>query len=308
MERLALGAEVRASGRTITGLVLPYGEISPTHRERFEPGGGEIAADAHLDLDHEPLKAVAWLGNGLELEDTARGLELRAVAPRTPAGHEALRGIRSGERRGLSVEFHALGERREAQTGVRVVERWRTVGVGLVPEPSYTSAGVREIRRRRRTRSRIRGRVSLGRKLACRCRKDCDTIRIEPEALDAALSEAADGKREITAFFSGSFDRPVASLAAGLRIERRGRSLEVKIDGLPDTSAVRDFEAGRERAFYAFRPYFPDDQSEYTVEGTTAVFTRADLRGIEIAAIAGPTDGLERIRVERRRAARRVWL
>ena len=305
MERLALGAEVRASGRTITGLVVPYDEVSPSHRERFVPGGGEIAPGAHLDLDHDPLKAVAWLGAGLELEDTPRGLELRALAPPTPAGNEALRGIATGERRGLSVEFHALADRRERQTGVRVVEAWRTVGVGLVAEPSYTSAGVVEVRKRR---SRIRGKVSLGRRLACRCRKGCDTIRIEPGALDAALAEAADGKREITAFFSGSYDRPIASLGAGLRVKRRGERLEVEIDGLPDTGAVRDFEAGQERAFYAFRPYFPDDQSDFTVEGTTAVFTRADLRGIELAAIAGPTDGLERVQVGGRRSARRVWL
>ena len=218
-----------------------------------------------------------------------------------------MRGIASGERRGLSVEFHALADRRERQTGTRVVEAvadgWRGA-----------CAGADLTRRRAWSRfasggSRIRGKVSPsdGGSLAGAGRI-ATRSGLSLGALDAALAEAADGKREITAFFSGSYDRPVASLGKGLLLKRRASGLEVEISGLPDTSAVRDFEAAQERAFYAFRPYFPDDQSTFTVEGTTAVFTRADLRGIEIAAIAGPTDGLDRVRVGGRRSARRVWL
>ena len=47
------------------------------------------------------------------------------------AGDHALTGIRDGTRAGLSVEFEALAESREAQTGVRVVEA--LPGGGLRP-------------------------------------------------------------------------------------------------------------------------------------------------------------------------------
>ena len=107
MERLYLeGLEVRASGRTIIGLGLPYGELASDRPERFERGGLTLDAAAYLDLDHDPLRVVTWRGEGLSVEDTGRGLTLRAVAPPTPAGAEALRGIEAGDRRGLSVEFH----------------------------------------------------------------------------------------------------------------------------------------------------------------------------------------------------------
>ena len=37
MERRTFGTEVRAEGRRLSGVVLAYGDVSPSHRERFEP-------------------------------------------------------------------------------------------------------------------------------------------------------------------------------------------------------------------------------------------------------------------------------
>ena len=49
-ERFSAGLEVRAEGRNLTGTVLRYGDVSPSHRERFEPGSIRFADAVHLDL------------------------------------------------------------------------------------------------------------------------------------------------------------------------------------------------------------------------------------------------------------------
>ena len=37
-ERRYCGVELRAEGRRLYGPAIRYGDISPTHKERFEPG------------------------------------------------------------------------------------------------------------------------------------------------------------------------------------------------------------------------------------------------------------------------------
>ena len=70
IERLILpDCEVRAEGRRrLVGTVMKYGTISPSHRERFNPGALRLADVVHLDLFHDEERAVAWYpGGGLEL-------------------------------------------------------------------------------------------------------------------------------------------------------------------------------------------------------------------------------------------------
>ena len=38
IERRAAIGEIRVEGRKLTGVVMRYGEVSPSHKERFEPG------------------------------------------------------------------------------------------------------------------------------------------------------------------------------------------------------------------------------------------------------------------------------
>ena len=38
-ERLATGTEIRAEGRKLSGVIMKYGDISLSHKERFEPMG-----------------------------------------------------------------------------------------------------------------------------------------------------------------------------------------------------------------------------------------------------------------------------
>ena len=292
--------EVRAEGRVLSGVVMPYNVTSPSHRERFDPGSLIREPDCWLDLEHDVSRVVCWEGAGVSFTDSTEALSIRAELPRTPIADVALDQVRTGKRTGLSIEFTAGQERREAQTGVRVISLAALYGVGLVARPSYPGA-VLEVRR---LASFVSGRVNLGRSLPCQCRARCQSVRIAEDAFDDALAEADAGDREVTAFLTGDFGRPVASMSSGtLKVNRTGSRLTIEIDGLPETQVVRDFMAARENTAYTIRPYFPDETSEIVKEGTEAVVSRADLRGIEIAAITGPRAGLEEITVTETRAS-----
>lgn len=149
-ERFDTGLEVRAEGRKLSGAVLVYGDVSPSHRERFEPGSLRMSDAITLNLLHDPERAVAFLpGGGLTLTDTEAALELAAELPPIAAADRALEMVRSGEAGGLSIEFRAMQVRFEK--GLRVIEKAQLRGVGLVKRPSYKQSKV-EARERRRVR------------------------------------------------------------------------------------------------------------------------------------------------------------
>ena len=126
--------EFRVAGRTLSGTVLRYGDLSPEHRERFAPGAFAPVPDVPLNLQHD--RSVVLLPAGrYALTDSPRALEVRAELPAESA---ALKLVRRGALSGFSIEFHSRAERREA--GVRVIESAALVGVALVDVPSYRGA------------------------------------------------------------------------------------------------------------------------------------------------------------------------
>ena len=298
MERLTQRAELRAEGRKVAGVVMAYNSIGDRN-EKFAPGSLIRQPDAWLNVGHDPLAVVGWQGAGVVFEDRADVLAVRAELPRIPAADLALDGIRSGKLNGLSVEFESIREHRENQTGTRVLESARFYGAGIVEAPSY---GLSRLETRQRTGPSISGRVRLNTRLACSCRDGCDATKLATDSMDKALAEAATGDREITAFMTGRYDRPLGRVGDGLSVTRTGNLLTVKLDTLPDTTDVQDWlktvEGGGQ---FTIRPYFPARSSDILKQGTTAVVRRADLRGFEIAAMTGPTFGLALIAVGRDR-------
>ena len=141
LERRAALGEIRVEGRTVSGVVMRYGEVSPSHRERFEVGSIRMADAVHLDLNHDRERAVAWHpGGGLVLADRGEALELTAELPPIAAADRALEEIRAGKTTGLSVEFQAVRETRVG--GVRVIEEALLTGVAIVSRPSYEGARI----------------------------------------------------------------------------------------------------------------------------------------------------------------------
>lgn len=133
-----LVCELRADGRRVHGIAIPYGETATVgrFRERFEPGSVEIREPAVLNDRHRPFEPLAVL----TFADTAEALRFEATLPDGPRQDAALAAIDSGELRGASVEFAALAE--AVESGVRVIRRAVVWAAALTARPVYTETMV----------------------------------------------------------------------------------------------------------------------------------------------------------------------
>ena len=261
-ERRIGATEIRAEGRRLSGTVMRYGDISPSHRERFAPGSIRLAEAVHLDLHHDIERAAAWYpGGGLSLDNGRQALTMWAELPPIPAADRALAEIRTGRVNGLSVEFRAVRERQDA--GIRVIEEAVLSGIGIVRAPSYGGSRVEARRRSGRT---IRARVPADTDLGCTCSgAGCKFARFAQEALDEMIGEVFEqhGREAVASF--GSYAAPLASAGRGTM---RGRAVaggaEVEID-VPDSAAGAAVIAAHEDAGIVVRPYLDAERSEGTV-------------------------------------------
>ena len=133
-------AELRAEGRSLSGIVVRYGDIAklPWGEERIEPGSfTDIAsADVVLNRQHNRAHPLARTGGGgLTLEDTNQSLSMRAELPVTQDANDVLSLVSNGIIRGLSLEFVALRDRFEGK--LRIVENARIVGLAVVDRGAY---------------------------------------------------------------------------------------------------------------------------------------------------------------------------
>ena len=273
LERFYAGLELRAEGRRLVGPAIRYGETSPSHRERFEPGAFNLGdgRTRWLDVGHDPERVIAHTdGGGLELRDTAQALEVSASLPKIPAADRALQAVHDGKLRGFSIEFHAETERRES--GIRVVSKAVLAGVGLVAHPSYEGSTA-EIRARGAS-----GFVPFGRNLSCECHDgSCDMVNIK----DVELPKDRD-----VIVVAGNYSRAIGSAKRGtLKLEKTDAGLAVEL-----TAEALATPAGRELVdmagavpLYA-RPIFRQDASEFTEAGGVATYNRMSVKAILIGS------------------------
>ena len=137
--------EIRQEGgRVLSGQAVVYGDVAhalPWGQERIEAGAFAPIGDVLLNDMHQRAVPLARTGGGgLVLVDTAEALEVRATLPPTRAADDVLALVKAGVLRGLSVEFRAVAERMEA--GVRVIQRARLGGIGVVDTPAYPASEV----------------------------------------------------------------------------------------------------------------------------------------------------------------------
>lgn len=309
------GGEVRAEGRRLAGTVMAYGEVSPSHRERFEPGSLRLAEAVPLNLFHDPLRAVAWQpGGGLEIREEGGALIMRAELPPIPAADVVLAEIRGGRIGGLSVEFNAERERRE--DGLRVIEKAVLSGIGIVRSPSYTGSRVEA---RARSGMSLRARIPTKRDLACRCSGvNCRKARFTDEAVEKMLAEAfaLTAPRDVVATWV-DYRAPLASVSRGTL--RRSGADGVEID-LPTGAAGEAVMAARDNAGIVVRPHIDASAATATELGGVAEYSRAPVRAFVISAtderegwpepdLVATPDNLPAPSLVRRRDRRqRVWL
>ena len=285
-ERRLSGLELRAEGRRLSGVVMRYGDVSPSHRERFEPGALRLADSVHLDLHHDPERAVAWHpGGGLALANSRDVLTMRAELPPIPAADRALAEIKAGRVDGLSVEFRAVKERRDGD--IRVIEDAVLSGIGIVRAPSYDGSRVEARRRSGRT---MRSRVPSNTDLGCTCSgAGCKFARFAKEALEDVFERAFQQFERETVAAYGSYATPLASVGRGtLRGKMVDDALEVEID-VPAGAAGDAVLAAHEDAGIVVRPFLDADRSEGTPipreDGQNAMaYTKASVRAFIVSS------------------------
>ena len=274
------GCEFRVAGRTLSGIVVRYGDVSPEHRERFVPGAFSPVPAVALNVQHVARMKVLDPGKFI-LTDTERELRIRAELP---AGSAALSLVQRGALNGYSVEFHARAERREA--GVRVIERAALVGIGLVDQPSYPDS-LAEVRARGDQGGRLftaRGRVPAGKRLDCRCSPgDCIEALFEDGAFDNVTKDQA---RDVLAVV-GEYNAAIRSRKrGGVRFwQGKDGDLEYAID-VPATDRGRALRETMDVADVYARPVLDVGASTLTREGALATYTDARIRALTI----GPSD------------------
>ena len=130
--------EVRIAGRTLVGEAIRYREQSRDRAELFEPGSLQPVYPVTLNLQHDPERRIATTEDGtLRLSDSPEALRIEADLRE---GSAELALVRRGALTGLSIEFHAISERRNAG-GLRVLDRAALPAIGLVDRGSYRTVG-----------------------------------------------------------------------------------------------------------------------------------------------------------------------
>lgn len=252
------GCEFRVAGRTLSGVAMRYGDVSPDFRERFVPGAFGDVERIDVNLQHDCSLVVA---HGAMLTDTERELRVRAELPVDSA---ALKLVRRGALNGFSVEFHARQERREGD--VRVVERADLVGLALVDRGAYPQSTAEVRARSGRTMTAA---IPTGRPVACECAGGgCSRSMLLQEAMEEMWGEVFEEttRRVVGAYFE-NYSKPLASTARGtLRgairgTGFRGREPIVEID-IPDSAAGRELLEAWDASGLVVRPFIRDIQGE----------------------------------------------
>ena len=146
-ESMVVPVEVReASGDTparLVGTLLPIGRVAIDRQEVFVPGSVQFpASGVRLLLEHRGREVMRFT----PIEDATAGeWRIDAELPDTAEGREAAALVQSGQRKGLSVEFFALAEKRVSQ--VREVRSAFVEATALCREGCYDQARV-ELRSR----------------------------------------------------------------------------------------------------------------------------------------------------------------
>ena len=311
------GTEFRVAGRVLSGRVMVYGDVAPSHRERFVPGSLAPVPAVPMRLQHDPALEILPAG-GFILNDTARALEVRAELP---ADSAALRLVKRGALSGWSVGFHAREERREA--GVRVIERAALVEISLVDVGAYPGARAEVRARSGRT---LRASVPYDRALACECIAQkgpgsggaCVPLakfaKVAGDGMADAINGALADAGEVLAVYK-DYARPLGSARRGtLRATSTDEGLDIEVD-LPTGEAGDLAVSAAEAAGIIARPLVDYDRSEFTDGPDGRTVTKAHLRAILIGstdAREGWPDATIDYEGEGRRAApprrRRLWL
>lgn len=124
--------------RTISGLMLPYGEVGRTSAGAITASAGTVtvpddASSVHLNLEHDSLRPV---GKATAFEEREDGLHATFRIARTSAGDDLLEEVAEGLRAALSVEL----DNPVIRAGKLLAGN--LTGCGAVVRPAFPSANI----------------------------------------------------------------------------------------------------------------------------------------------------------------------
>jgi hypothetical protein len=124
------------SDRTVTGLLVPYGEQCASNLGKFsvDPGAFTVPADLagmSLNIEHRRENVI---GSPVSVRETDKGIVATFSIARTPEGDQALADVAAGRRRSLSAEV--------AEVAIRAgrAVAGRLFAAALVEKPAFPSA------------------------------------------------------------------------------------------------------------------------------------------------------------------------
>jgi HK97 family phage prohead protease len=140
--------ELRADGRTLQGLAIPYGQEARVgkYTERFAFGAFADARPEDVPLlavhDHESLP----IGRALTLTETPAGLEAELRVSQTRFGDDVLELVKDGAATGLSVGFVPVEDRWNRERTMVERVKARLMELSITAFPAYQDARIMAVR------------------------------------------------------------------------------------------------------------------------------------------------------------------
>lgn len=127
--------------RTISGLLLPFGEVGYTSAGAITASAGAVTlpedpSSVHLNLEHDPLRPV---GKGVTFEEREDGIHASYRVANTTAGNDLLTEVEEGLRAHLSVEVS------DPVITDGVLVGGALTGTGAVVKPAFASAAIYQV-------------------------------------------------------------------------------------------------------------------------------------------------------------------
>jgi hypothetical protein len=150
----AVDLKANVETRTLTGLLLPFGEVSRPARDpitgavgRFRFSAGTVTAapvaDHILNFGHDRERLEYQLGTATALEETPEGWQVTYKVAKTPEGDRVLALADAGVLRSFSAEV--AGEFADDGTGVQDAVATVLTGGAVVIRPAFAGAGITNV-------------------------------------------------------------------------------------------------------------------------------------------------------------------
>lgn len=138
--------EVDLDTRTITGIAVPYGEVTTRvgYPEMFEAGSIADGSEAPLHVNHGGVRSGSLPIGSVRGTSTPAGYRIEATVARTARGDEVLELCRAGVLKFFSIGFVPIEHVMRGDTVVR--KRVELREVSIVERPAYEGAVIQSVR------------------------------------------------------------------------------------------------------------------------------------------------------------------